>query len=160
MISRTKDSYLIGILSDTHGEAPRVALDALKDADHILHAGDVVSHAVLPALERIAPVTAVRGNMDGNTPMLPHKTRYLDLNGVGIYVLHDVYDLDIDPAAAGVRMVVHGHTHRARIEWRSGILFINPGSAAHPRGQRPASVATVRLVGGELLPEIIPLLEG
>lgn len=158
MISRIKESYLVGVLSDTHGAVSGAVVDAFDGVDHIIHAGDVVSDTVIPDLETIAPVSAVRGNMDGNHRMLPHKTQYLNVNGIGIYVLHDLYLLDIDPAAAGVRMVVHGHTHRARIEWRQGVLYINPGSAAAPRGKRPASVALVRIRDGVLHPEIIPLV--
>ena len=86
-----------------------------------------------------------------------HKTQYLNLNGVGIYVVHDLFQLDIEPLSAGIQMVVHGHTHQARIEWIQGVLYINPGSATQPRGGRPASVARVRISKEGLEPEIIRL---
>ena len=91
---------------------------------------------------------------------LIHKTQYVTLAGLNIYLLHDLFQLDIDPESAGVRLVVHGHTHRAKIEWIQDVLYLNPGSAAHPRGSHPASIARVRIENGIPFPRIIQLAAG
>jgi putative phosphoesterase len=150
--------FVVGIISDTHGPVPKAALDALDGVHHILHAGDVVDDTVAYTLRTIASTTVVRGNMDhlDSAAWGPLST-YITLAGINIYMLHDLFRLDIEPKDAGVSMVVHGHTHQARIEWIRDVLYINPGSAAKPRGGRPASIAKVTITAGILAPEIILL---
>ena len=145
----------IAVLSDTHGVLPAFVSHALK-ADppiHIIHAGDVCSNQILRDLRKIAPVTFVRGNMDG--PKSGPSSEVADVNGLLLYVLHNLYDLDIDPGSIGISAVIHGHLHLASIEWKEGVLYLNPGSCAFPRGNRPASFARIELNGDTLCPEIV-----
>ena len=148
----------VGIISDTHGPPTDQALDALQGVDHIICAGDIMSDDAVSMLEFIAPVTAVRGNMDGcgACSSLP-RTAWLEVGGVSIYVLHDLSQLDLDPSAANIKMVVHGHTHRSALEVKQNVLYLNPGSAAFPRGPMISSVARVSIVDGRVYPEIVPL---
>lgn len=149
----------MGVISDTHGPLTEEAAAALAGVDHIICAGDLMSPEVLPALQRIARrVTAVRGNMDGREPFrsLPW-TAMAEIGGAAFYVLHDVADLDLDPRAAGFAAVVHGHTHRAEIEWQGGVLYLNPGSAGPRRSLRPATIARVVIERETLVPEIVEL---
>ena len=150
---------VVGVIADTHGEVPAAAIAALEDADHVIHAGDVEGRDHLDALGPPARVTAVRGNMDGPSLGRP-QTALVEIERVAIYVLHDLADLELDPAAAGVRIVVHGHTHRADIAERGGVLYLNPGSASRPRGRRGASVARLVIEGGAAAAEIVPLDAG
>src|SRR6202522_297847 len=115
---------LIGVISDTHGLLRPEALAALSGVEHILHAGDVGDIAILDALREIAPVTAIRGNVDveGACAELP-ATDVVELGGKLFYLVHSVRDLDINPAAAGVSVVVSGHSHKPAVEMRSGVLF-------------------------------------
>jgi len=150
---------VVGVIADTHGPLTEAAGRALRGCDHIVCAGDILSPEVLPALNALAGrVTAVRGNMDGREPTrsLPW-TAVVEVGGVALYLLHDVGDLDLDPEAAGFAAVIHGHTHRADIEWRGGVLFLNPGSAGEPRSLRPATVARILIEGGALTAEIVEL---
>ncbi len=137
---------LIGVISDTHGLLRPEALAAFSSArvEHILHAGDVGNIAILDALRRVAPVTAIRGNVDLSGPCstLP-ATDAVELKGRLFYLVHSVHELDIDPAAAGVAAVVSGHSHRASVEMRSDILFFNPGSAGPRRFSLPVTVGFV-----------------
>jgi putative phosphoesterase len=136
----------IGIISDTHGLLRDEAIAALAGVDHILHAGDVGDPGILAALARIAPVTAIRGNIDthGACAVLP-ATDVVELSGKLFYLVHSVYDLDIDPVAAGVAVVVSGHSHRPGIERRGNVLYLNPGSAGPRRFKLPISVALVSI---------------
>lgn len=157
-MARSKQTVL-GVISDTHGPLPTGAARALAGADHIICAGDIMTDQVLPALHRIAPaVTAVRGNMDAHQPTrtLP-LTEVADVGGVLVYVLHDLNRLDLDPAAAGFAAVVHGHTHRASIQFDDGVLYLNPGTAGDPRHGRAATVARVVIQDGRLTPEIVEI---
>lgn len=149
---------MLGIISDLHGSLTDEAKAALEGADRILCAGDIVSEEALWALRDAAPVTAVRGNMDSGAGVasLP-KTAFVEIAGIFVYMIHDLTQLDLDPEAAGVRMVIHGHTHRASLEMRRDVLYLNPGSAAFPRGGMPPSIARVSVENGRLSPEIIPL---
>jgi putative phosphoesterase len=144
------------VLSDTHGPVSKAALDALAGVDHIIHAGDIVSGDVVPALERVAPVTAVAGNMDGSGAGLP-STNVAAVGGVRIYVLHDVDRLDVNPRGAGFAAVVHGHTHRADATWRDGVLYLNPGSARP--GRRPTIARLTIDDHGKLSAAIIALTD-
>ena len=132
----------VGLVSDTHGLLRPEALAALAGSDVIIHAGDIGSADVLEAFARIAPVHAVRGNNDRGTwaRALPD-TLTLELGARRIFVLHDLATLAIDPAAAGIVVVVSGHSHRPRSVTRGGVLFVNPGSAGPRRFSLPVSVA-------------------
>jgi putative phosphoesterase len=122
------------------------ALQALRGSRHIVHAGDVGDPAVLEALSRIAPVTAVRGNNDkGPWAKALRETEVLQVGGTRIYVIHDIAELDLDPAAAGFRVVVAGHSHRPRQELCDGVLYVNPGSAGPRRFNLPIAVARLEL---------------
>jgi putative phosphoesterase len=133
---------VIGVISDTHGLMRGEALRALAGCGLILHAGDVGKPEVLDALGRIAPVHAVRGNVDrgGWAERLP-RDAVVEVQGLRIYVLHDLAELDLDPAAAGFRAVVSGHSHRAVREMRGGVLYLNPGGAGPRRFRLPVTLA-------------------
>ena len=135
---------LIGVISDTHGLLRPEALVALAEAEHILHAGDVGNIEILDELRKIAPVTAIRGNVDvyGECAKLP-ATEMVELAGRFFYMLHSVYDLDIDPKAAGVDVVVSGHSHKPLVEHKESVMYLNPGSAGPRRFSLPVSVALV-----------------
>jgi putative phosphoesterase len=144
---------ILGIISDTHGLLRPEALAALAGACHIVHAGDVGCIAVLDALRAIAPVTAVRGNVDTAAELatLPRDAG-VTLAGVSIYVLHDAAELDIDPAAARFNVVVTGHSHRPAVAERNGVLHINPGAAGPRRFRLPVTLATLDLTRRPLAP--------
>lgn len=150
-----KDGYLIGVISDTHGHLRAEVAKALKGVDRIIHAGDIGKPEVLEALRAIAPVHAVRGNMDGHWAFELPETEVVEIGDLLLYVLHDVFRLDLDPAAAGFVAVINGHTHKAAIENRKGVLYLNPGSAASFKF--PATVAFLRIRGRSLEPEVIEL---
>jgi putative phosphoesterase len=150
---------MIGVISDTHGLLREEALVALAGVEHILHAGDVGDPEILERLRAIAPVTAIRGNIDehGVCGHLP-PTEVVELAGATFYMLHDGKRLDLDPAAAGFAAVVSGHTHQARIEWRKGVLHFNPGSAGPRRFQLPVTLGKIEIVGGKVEASILTLL--
>ena len=150
---------IIGVISDTHGLLRTEALAALAGVDHILHAGDVGDPDILQHLQRIAPVTAIRGNIDEHGPcaFLP-PTEVVDLGGFTFYILHDGKQLDLDPGAAGFAAVISGHSHKPLTEWRKDVLHLNPGSAGPRRFQLPVTLAKVVVSGGTLVPSIIPLI--
>jgi hypothetical protein len=149
---------VVGVISDTHGVLPPAAARALAGVQRILHAGDIEGQWVLDGLARLAPVTAVRGNMDRDCCRDLPRSALVEIAGLSCYVLHDVGRLDLDPAAAGIRVVIHGHTHRAEAVERGGVLWVNPGSATRPRGPRPASVARIHIgPGGSVRAEIVPV---
>lgn len=133
--------FRIGVLSDTHGLLRPEALRALRGCQHILHAGDVGDFAILDRLRQIAPVTAIRGNIDtaGPCAALP-ATQAVELDGRLIYLVHRIADLDLKPRAASIAAVVFGHSHQPEIAWRDGVLYLNPGSAGPRRFQLPVSV--------------------
>jgi uncharacterized protein len=136
----------IGLISDTHGLLRKEAVEALRDSELIIHAGDVGKPEILKALRKLAPVVAVRGNVDTAewAGILPLAAVAEDA-GVTIYVLHDVKDLDLNPAAAGFQIVVSGHSHKPGKMERDGVLYINPGSAGPRRFQLPVTVARLNL---------------
>jgi putative phosphoesterase len=148
----------IGILSDTHGLLRPEVEQALSGCGYILHAGDVGEGQVLTRLERIAPVMAVRGNMDYGswTTSLPIK-EMAEIEGIFFYILHDLHQLDLEPSAAGIQVVVSGHTHRPEIFEKNGVTYLNPGSAGHRRFNYPVSIARVRIENGVAMPRIIEL---
>jgi putative phosphoesterase len=140
---------LIGVISDTHGLMRPEALAALRNVEHILHAGDVGDIAILDALRKIAPVSAIRGNVDtsGACVELP-ATDVVELGDKLFYLVHSVHDLDIDPVAAGVAMVVSGHSHKASVKVQDGVVFFNPGSAGPRRFSLPVTVGFVTVEDG------------
>lgn len=140
---------MIGVISDTHGLLRPEALAALRDVEHILHAGDVGDIAILDALREIAPVTAIRGNVDvaGACAELP-ATDVVELGGALFYLVHSLHDLDINPRAAGVAMVVSGHSHKAKVEVKDGVIYFNPGSAGPRRFSLPVTVGFVTAEDG------------
>jgi len=148
----------VGIISDTHGLLRPEAEEALDGCDHILHAGDVGDREVLEKLQLIAPVTAVRGNMDcGSWSNTLPVTEMVEFGKVFFYMLHDLYHLDLDPTAAGIHVVVSGHTHRPELIQKDGVFFLNPGSAGHRRHSYPISVAIVHIENGKVVPRIIEI---
>ena len=137
----------IGLISDTHGLLREEALTALRGSELIVHAGDVGDPGILPRLRKLAPVVAVRGNVDTEPwarRELP-ETAVAEAGKISIYVLHDVHDLDLDPAAAGFPIVVSGHSHKFLQSEKSGVLYINPGSAGPRRFTLPITVARLDL---------------
>jgi putative phosphoesterase len=140
---------LIGVISDTHGLLRPEAVAALRGVEHILHAGDVGDSAILDALREVAPVTAIRGNVDvsGACAELP-ATDVVELGDRLFYLVHSVHDLDINPAAAGVAMVVSGHSHKASVQVRDGVIYFNPGSAGPRRFSLPVTVGFVTVEDG------------
>ena len=148
----------VGVISDTHGLLRPEAIDALRGSDAIVHAGDVGDAQIIAELKRIAPLTVVRGNIDTSawSRKLP-ETNVLEVGGLALYVLHNVQDLDVDPAAAGFAAVIFGHSHQPLIEWRKGVLFFNPGSAGPRRFRLPISVGRLIVKEGKLKPEVIEL---
>jgi putative phosphoesterase len=137
---------LVGAISDTHGLLRPEAIAALAEAEHILHAGDIGDPAILKALEKIAPVTAIRGNIDrsGECANLP-ATEAVELGGKLFYLVHSLADLDIQPAAAGVAAVISGHSHKPVIEHRNGVMYLNPGSAGPRRFNLPITLALMTI---------------
>lgn len=149
---------LVGVISDTHGRLRPEALEALEGSELILHAGDVGEPGILDGLGRIAPVVAVRGNMDrGDWAAELPETEVVEVGEASLYLLHDLGRLDLDPGAAGFAAVVSGHTHRPEIQERDGVLYLNPGSAGPRRLRLPVSVARLRVRGAALEAEIVEL---
>jgi uncharacterized protein len=132
------------------------ALDALRGSDLIIHAGDVGDLSILEALQRIAPTVAIRGNIDGKRSPL-HATAFVEAGSALIYIVHDVNDLNIDPAALGVQIMVSGHSHKPSQTERAGVLYINPGSAGPRRFRLPVSIAKVDLTKRPWSAEFIEL---
>lgn len=150
----------IGVISDTHGLLRPEAVAALRGSDLILHAGDVGDKEILDVLAQIAPVTAVRGNIDtANWSRTLPESEVINAGGVSIYVLHNIGQLDLKPAVAGFRVVVYGHSHLPKIEEKNGVLFFNPGSAGPRRFTKPVSVGRLKIEGGKVQAEIITLIE-
>ncbi len=150
---------LIGVLSDTHGLLRPELLPALADVDHIFHAGDVGDPEILTELRRIAPITAIRGNIDRSGPCasLP-STEAIELAGCLIYILHSIDDLDLHPQAASIGVVLSGHSHKPSIEHRDGVLYLNPGSVGPRRFNLPITFALLRIDNGKPAARIIPLI--
>ena len=148
----------IGIISDTHGLLRPEALAALRGSDHILHAGDVGDPTILDALRDLAPVTAIRGNIDTDGPcaQLP-PTELVELGGLSLYMLHDLAALDLDPASAGIAAVFSGHSHQPHIERRRGVLYFNPGSAGPRRFNLPVTLGLLKIQSGRIGARIIHL---
>ena len=149
----------IGVISDTHGLLRPEALTALWGVELIVHAGDLGAAAVLEGLRELAPVKAVRGNVDrepwaGNLPT----TEAFEIDDVGVYVLHDLGEINLALDAARFKVVVSGHSHRPAIQERDGMLFVNPGSAGPRRFRLPVSIAFLHIRGASVEAELVPLL--
>ena len=148
----------IGLISDTHGLLRPEAVAALRGSDVILHAGDIGDASLLEQLAAIAPVCAVRGNNDvGATGSSLPPTRRVDAGGKCIFVIHDLAELAIEPAAAGIDAVVSGHSHKPKIERRDGVLYVNPGSAGPRRFRLPISVGRLTIAADRIEAELLPL---
>src|ERR1700675_4208939 len=148
----------LGVISDTHGLLRPEAVDALRGSDRILHAGDIGAPEILEALAKIAPVTAVRGNVDTASwaRALP-ETEVVEASGVSIYILHNRGQLDLKPEAAGFRVVVYGHSHHPKSEEKNGVLYFNPGSAGPRRIRLPVSVGRLTIAAGKVQAELVEL---
>ena len=149
---------LIGVISDTHGLLRPEAARALQGVDRIIHAGDVGKPEIPEDLGRIAPLSAVRGNVDrGEWARALPQSEVVEAGGVWIYVLHDISELDLDPLAAGFRAVIYGHSHKPEIYEKGGVLFLNPGSAGPRRFKLPVTIAVLDLQDGILQARLIEL---
>lgn len=149
----------VGVISDTHGLLRPEVLEALAGCDVILHAGDVGDPQILQSLVTVAPVFVVRGNVDHGpwADALPF-TEIVEVAGVRFYVIHALQDLDLDPASAGVDVVVYGHSHRPAAEEKDGVLFLNPGSVGPRRFDNPVTLARIVIRDGGLEAAVISLL--
>ncbi len=155
------NARFVGIISDTHGLLRPEAIRALENSELILHVGDVGSKDVLERLEQIAPVIAVRGNVDSASwaEQLP-RTAAIELQENLIWILHDLHDLDIDPARAGMAMVIYGHSHKP-VQWtKKGAIYLNPGSAGPRRFQLPVSLVRADFRTTPPAIQFIDLLKG
>lgn len=148
----------IAVLSDTHGLLRPQVVAAIAGAEHILHAGDVGDMHILEALREVAPVTAIRGNVDthGATALLP-ATEAVELAGTLVYLVHSIDDLDIKPEAAGVGVVVYGHSHQPALRERNGVMYLNPGSCGPRRFSLPVAMAWLTIENGRARAELIEL---
>ena len=148
----------LGVLADTHGLLRPAVLAALAGVDAVLHAGDVGKPEILDALRGIAPVIAIRGNIDRSGPCadLP-ATEAVELGGHLFYLVHALPDLDLNPKAAGISTVIYGHSHKPSISWKDGVLYLNPGSAGPRRFSLPVTLALLHLEATAIRPELIDL---
>jgi putative phosphoesterase len=149
----------IGVISDTHGLLRPEAVELLRGSEHIIHAGDIGSPEIIPALEKIAPVTAIRGNVD-TQPWARRfaETEVVELEGFHIYVIHDANALDLNPRAAGFAAVISGHSHQPKQEMKDGVLYFNPGSAGPRRFKLPISVGRLVTADGKMSGEILEIV--
>jgi uncharacterized protein len=151
----------IGVISDTHGLLRPEAVEFLQCSDSIIHCGDICDSQVIEALSHIAPVRAVRGNNDRGpwAQGLP-ETDLIRFGQIHLYVIHDLSQIDIDPVAAGVSVVLSGHSHQPTMQSRDGVLYLNPGSAGPRRFRLPVSVAELIIEGESVIPRIARLDPG
>ena len=152
---------IFGVISDTHGLLRPEAVEALRGSDHILHAGDVGAPEILESLAKLAPLTAIRGNIDtgGWARKLP-PTEVIEIGDISIYMLHDLGQLDLKPEAAGFRVVVCGHSHQPKMEEKNGALYFNPGSAGPRRFKLPVSVGRLTIQNNHVYGELVALKIG
>ena len=151
-------STTIGVISDTHGLLRLEALAALRGSDHIIHAGDIGESQILDKISAIAPVTAVRGNVDhGAWVQKIPTTNFLEIGDVSIYVLHNLEELDLKPETAKFAAVVYGHSHVPKQEVKNGVLYFNPGSAGPRRFHLPVSVGRLTIEHGKIGAKIVLL---
>jgi putative phosphoesterase len=157
-MSRTRD-FRIGIISDTHGLLRPEAISSLRKSDLILHAGDIGAPHIIPALRELAPVIAIRGNIDEKFDWAAEfpETEIAEALGLHFYLIHSAADIDLNPRAAGLSAVISGHSHHPGFSARDGILYFNPGSAGPRRFSQPISVGKITIRNGQLEPELITL---
>ena len=150
---------IVGVISDTHGLLRAEAVELLRGSEHIIHAGDIGSAEIIPALEKIAPVTAIRGNVD-TQPWARRfaETEVVELEGLHIYVIHDANALDLNPKGADFAAVISGHSHQPRQVMKDGVLYFNPGSAGPRRFKLSISVGRLEITEGNLHAEILPIV--
>ncbi|MBZ5508711.1 MAG: metallophosphatase family protein [Acidobacteriia bacterium] len=149
---------IIGVISDTHGLLRPEAVELLRGTEHILHAGDIGSPEIIPELRKIAPVTAIRGNVDTQAWARSFaETEVVELGGLDLYIIHDANALDLNPKAAGFAAVISGHSHQPKQEMKDGVLYFNPGSAGPRRFKLPISVGRLEIAGGKVSAEILLL---
>jgi hypothetical protein len=149
----------IGIISDTHGLLRPEAVELLRGSEHIIHAGDIGAPEIVSELEKIAPVTAIRGNVDAQAWARRFaETQVIELGGLFLYVIHDANAIDLNPKAAGFAAVISGHSHKPMQEMKDGVLYFNPGSAGPRRFKLPISVGRIQIVNGKLHGEILQFL--
>jgi hypothetical protein len=149
----------VGVIADTHNLLRPEAVRALRGVDRILHLGDICRPGVLDGLRELAPVDAVRGNLDHGewAEALPVSDTW-EIGGVLVHAVHDVHEIDLVPEAAAIALVLSGHSHRPRREERGGVIWLNPGSAGPRRFTLPVTLARVRIAAGRVSAEIVPLL--
>jgi putative phosphoesterase len=159
-LSLSTKAVTIGVISDTHGLLRSEALETLRRSDYIIHAGDIGDPGILKKLAAIAPLTVVRGNVDRErwARKLP-ETEVRAFEGVSIYVLHDLKTLDLKPEAAGLAVVISGHTHIPKQETRHGVLYFNPGSAGPKRFRLPVTVGKLMVEAGKVRGEIVKIAD-
>jgi putative phosphoesterase len=150
---------IVGVISDTHGLLRPEALAALRGSAYIIHAGDIGAPEIIPALEKIAPVTAIRGNVDREpwTRRFP-ETQVLELGGLHIFIIHDVNALDLNPHAAGFAAVISGHSHQPKQEIKNGVLYFNPGSAGPRRFSLPVTIGKLEIADGRINSSIVRII--
>lgn len=148
----------IGLISDTHNLLRPEAIAALRGSDYLIHAGDICNGEIIAALAEIAPLTVVRGNNDrGPWAQGIAEDAVMHVDGIAIYVIHDLATLRLDPTTAGIQVVVSGHSHQPLISQRDGVLFVNPGSAGPRRFRLPISVGRLQINDGKVAAELITL---
>jgi putative phosphoesterase len=149
---------IVGIISDTHGLLRPEAVELLRGSEHIIHAGDIGAPEIIPELRKIAPVTAIRGNVDTQTwARAFSETEVVERGGMDFYIIHDANALDLNPKAAGFAAVISGHSHQPKQEIKNGVLYFNPGSAGPRRFKLPISVGRIVIADGKLNGEIIEI---
>lgn len=155
---QSKNDYIVGVISDTHGRLPHSVSEAFEGVDLIIHAGDIGEPEIIEALKKIAPTIAVRGNMDfGQWAQQLSIEKTIEINQTRLVVLHDVFRLKLKPGNAAPHVVISGHTHRPLQEENRGVLYINPGSAGYPKFGQPATVALLQIKGQSLQARIVEL---
>jgi putative phosphoesterase len=148
----------VGVISDTHGLVRPEAMEFLKGSDAIIHCGDICDPKVISELSHIAPVTAVRGNNDrGAWAQEIPESDLIRFGNIYVYAIHDLAQIDIDPVAAGVSVVLSGHSHKPHLESRDGVVYLNPGSAGPRRFKLPVSAAELVIDGRSVIPRIARL---
>jgi uncharacterized protein len=154
----THSELRVGLVSDTHGLLRPEARAFLAGCDYIVHGGDVGDAEILDELARMAPLIAVRGNNDTQVwAARLAQTELVRIGGIFLYVIHNLEELDIDPAAAGVCVVVSGHSHQPKVEERAGILYVNPGSCGPRRFKLPISAGELTVSGSAVKARIVDL---
>lgn len=142
---------IIGVISDTHGLLRPEAVELLRGSEHIIHAGDIGAPEIVPELRKIAPVTAIRGNVDTQAWARAFaETEVVELGGIDIYIIHDANALDLNPKAAGFAAVISGHSHQPKQEIKDGVLYFNPGSAGPRRFKLPITVGRLEIANRQI----------